>query len=82
MLKKRQYLSAKLYGFTSLMTVVVVQTTCLPLLHGVRFEVFVVVKMCMWAYEIVILWRKGLFMFQGGMHAWPSRWRWYLPVKG
>ena len=37
-------LSAELHGFTSLMTVVLVHIICLLFLLGMRFEVFVVVK--------------------------------------
>ena len=47
--------SAKLYVFTSLITVVLVQITCLLFLLGMRFEVFVVVKI--W---IVVLWNCDL----------------------
>jgi len=36
--------SAKLHGFASLMTVVLVHITCLLFLLGMKFEVFVVVK--------------------------------------
>lgn len=47
--------SAKLHVFTSLITVVVVQITCLLFLLGMRFEIFVVVKI--W---IVVLWNCDL----------------------
>ena len=57
-------LSAKRHGFTSLMTIVLVQITCLLFPLGVMFEVFVVVKM--W---IVVIWNcdimeEKVFMFR------------------